>query len=246
MLDVEHLTVRRGATVAVNDVSLAVASGDVVALVGPNGAGKSTLARAISGSHRPVGGRIRFDGTDITRLGAAAIAARGLTHLPEGRPLALTLTVRDNLLAGAHVLGSHALARQRLEEVLPDFPVLRQRLHLPAAALSGGERQWLVVARALMSRPRLLLIDEPTLGLGPRAARQTLDLIAGLRRSGAGILVIEQNAVALSVADRALVMANGCIVAAGAPGALLDTPDVMLAYLGRRPRDASGLRESPS
>src|SRR5262245_23006972 len=114
MLDLRDVTVRHGATVAAQAVSLAVAAGELAALVGPNGAGKSSLARAITGSHRPVEGSIRFDGADITRLGPAAIAARGLTHLPEGRPLALTLSVRDNLLSGAHVLGSHALARQRL------------------------------------------------------------------------------------------------------------------------------------
>ncbi len=244
MLELRDVTVRHGPTAAAQGVSLNVAAGEVVALVGPNGAGKSSLARAVAGSHRPVEGAIRFAGVDITRLDAPAIAARGMTHLPEGRPLALTLSVRDNLLSGAHVLGSLGQARQRLEAVLPAFPALAERLDLPAATLSGGERQWLVVARAMMARPKLLLIDEPTLGLGPRAARETLDLIAGLRADGTAILLIEQNAVvALAVADRALAMGNGRIVAQGPARALLDDPSLAPAYLGLPPRTARELPE---
>jgi branched-chain amino acid transport system ATP-binding protein len=233
MLELSRVTVRHGVTVAVQDVSLGVAASELVAVVGPNGAGKSSLARAIAGIHRPIQGVIRFAGTDITRLDAPAISALGLTFLPEGRPLALTLDVRDNLLSGAYVLGSMARARSRLKEVLPLFPALADRLDQPAALLSGGERQWLVVARALMAQPKLLLIDEPTLGLGPRAARQTLDIIAGLRASGTAILLIEQNAaMALGVADRALAMSNGLVVAEGTPRSLLDDPGLTLTYLG--------------
>ncbi|TXL73211.1 ABC transporter ATP-binding protein [Vineibacter terrae] len=238
MLEVQGLTACHGATLAVRDVSLHVAATELVALVGPNGAGKSTLARAIAGTHRPVAGSVRFAGTDITRLDAAAIAARGLTHVPEGRPLALTLSVRDNLLAGAHVLGSLRLARQRLETVLPWFPGLRDRLAQPAAALSGGERQWLVVARALMAQPRALLIDEPTLGLGPHAAQATLDVIAGLRASGTAVLLIEQNAaLALGIADRGLVMAQGRIVADGPALSLRGAVGLGVAYLGNPSRE---------
>jgi branched-chain amino acid transport system ATP-binding protein len=233
MLELSRVTVRHGVTVAVQDVSLGVAASELVAVVGPNGAGKSSLARAIAGIHRPIQGVIRFAGIDITRLDAPAISALGLTFLPEGRPLALTLDVRDNLLSGAYVLGSMARARSRLKEVLPLFPALADRLDQPAALLSGGERQWLVVARALMAQPKLLLIDEPTLGLGPRAARQTLDIIAGLRASGTAILLIEQNAaMALGVADRALAMSNGLVVAEGTPRSLLDDPGLTLTYLG--------------
>jgi branched-chain amino acid transport system ATP-binding protein len=229
---------------AVRGVSMRVAAGELVALIGPNGAGKSSLARAVAGTHRPVDGTIRFAGVDITRLSAPAIAARGLTHLPEGRPLALTLSVRDNLLSGAHVLGSLAQAQRRLADVLPSFPALAGRLDLPAATLSGGERQWLVVARALMARPKLLLIDEPTLGLGPRAARETLEVISGLRADGTAILLIEQNAaVALAVADRGLAMSNGRIVAQGSPRELLDDPDLALTYLGQTPRRSNELGE---
>jgi branched-chain amino acid transport system ATP-binding protein len=233
MLELEHVTVRHGATIAVHDVSLSVARSELVALVGLNGAGKSSLARAIAGAHRPVVGTIRFAGADITRLDAPAISALGLTHLPEGRPLALTLSARDNLLSGAYVLGSMALAYERLWEVLPMFPALAGRLDQPAANLSGGERQWLVVARALMARPKLLLIDEPTLGLGPRAARETLAVIAGLRASSTAILLIEQNAaLALGVADRALAMNAGRIVAEGTPQSLLDDAALAGTYLG--------------
>jgi branched-chain amino acid transport system ATP-binding protein len=243
MLELEHVTVRHGATIAVNDVSLGVAASELVAVVGPNGAGKSSLARAIAGASRPVQGVIRFAGIDITRLGVPAISALGLTHLPEARPLAPTLDVRDNLLSGAHVLGSMAGAHDRLKEVLPLFPALAERLDQPAALLSGGERQWLVVARALMARPRLLLIDEPTMGLGPRAARETLGVIAGLRASGTAILLIEQNAaLALGVADRALAMSNGHIVAEGTPRSLLDDPSLAHIYLGA-PRTARAPRE---
>lgn len=237
MLELQDVTVRHGATIAVQQVSLSVAAAELVALVGPNGAGKSSLARAIAGTHRPVHGAIRFAGTDITRLDAPAIAALGLTHLPEGRPIAPTLTVRDNLLSGAHVLGSMAQAHDRLAEVLPSFPALAERLDQPAAMLSGGERQWLVVARALMARPKLLLIDEPTLGLGPRAARETLAVIADLRATGAAILLIEQNAaLVLDVADHALVMSGGRIVARGTPRSLLDDPSLTHAYLGAASR----------
>lgn len=233
MLELRDVTVRHGPATAVHRLSLSIAAGELAALVGPNGAGKSSLARAIAGTHRPVEGTIRFADADITRLDAAAIAARGLTHLPEGRPLALTLSVRDNLLSGAHVLGSLRRALRRLEDVLPSFPVLMDRLDQSAATLSGGERQWLVVARALMARPKSLLIDEPTLGLGPRAARETLAVIAGLRIDGTTILLIEQNAaLALDVADRVLVMGNGRIVAEGTPRSLLDDPGLARTYLG--------------
>ncbi|MGY4177718.1 branched-chain amino acid transport system ATP-binding protein [Bradyrhizobium sp. USDA 4518] len=233
MLELTNVQVQHGATVAVRDVSLRVAAGELLALVGSNGAGKSSLARAISGTHRPVRGGIRFCGTDIARLDAPAISALGLTHLAEGRPLAPTLSVRDNLLSGAYLLGSMARARLRLAELLPLFPALAERLERPAATLSGGERQWLVVARALMARPKLLLIDEPTLGLAPRAARETLQLVADLRQYGTGILLIEQNAaLALGVADRGLVMNGGQIIAQGAPRDLLSDPALALSYLG--------------
>jgi branched-chain amino acid transport system ATP-binding protein len=246
MLDLRHVTVRHGATIAVRDVSLSVAAAELVALVGSNGAGKSSLARAIAGTHRPVEGVIRFAGTDITRFDAPAISALGLTHLPEGRPLAPTLSVRDNLLSGAYVLGSMARAQDRLTEVLPLFPALADRLAQPAALLSGGERQWLVVARALMARPRLLLIDEPTLGLGPRAARETLDVIAHLRASGTAILLIEQNAaMALHVADRALAMSAGRVIAEGTPRTLLDDPRLALGYLGALRRSTPAPQEKP-
>ena len=242
MLELRDVTVRHGPATVVHHLSLSIATGELAALVGPNGAGKSSLARAIAGTHRPVEGTIRFAGADIMRLDAATIAARGLTHLPEGRPLALTLSVRDNLLSGAHVLGSLRRARQRLDDVLPSFPVLMDRLDQSAATLSGGERQWLVVARALMARPKLLLIDEPTLGLGPRAAHETLTVIAGLRADGTTILLIEQNAaLALDVADRVLVMGNGRIVTEGTPRSLLDDPGLARTYLGvaLRPPHAS-------
>jgi ABC-type branched-subunit amino acid transport system ATPase component len=244
MLELQHVTVRHGGTIAVHEVSFAVAAGELVALVGPNGAGKSSLARAIAGTHRPVQGAIRFAGTDITRLDPPAITARGLTHLPEGRPIAPTLSVRDNLLSGAHVLGSMAEAQVRLAQVLPSFPPLANRLDQPAATLSGGERQWLVVARTLMARPVLLLIDEPTVGLGPRAARETLAVIADLRTAGTAILLIEQNAaLVLGVADRAMVMNGGRIVAAGTPRSLVDDPRLMAAYLGAAPHASRPLQE---
>jgi ABC-type branched-subunit amino acid transport system ATPase component len=233
MLELREVRVRHGPTLTVDGVSLDLQAGELLALVGPNGAGKSSLARAIAGTHRPIEGHIRLAGEDIARLGPAEIAARGLTHLPEGRPLALTLSVRDNLLSGGHVLGSLSRAQERLAKILPPFPELAAQLDRPAAGLSGGERQWLVVARALMARPKVLVIDEPTLGLGPRAARQTLETIAGLRNEGAAILLIEQNAaLALAIADRAAIMVRGRIVATGSPQALRDDPALMRGYLG--------------
>ncbi len=233
MLELHDVRVRHGPTLAVDGVSLDLHAGEVLALVGPNGAGKSSLARAIAGTHRPIQGVIRLAGEDLSRLGPAEIAARGLTHLPEGRPLALTLSVRDNLLSGGHVLGALFRAQERLVRILPSFPQLAAKLEQPAADLSGGERQWLVVARALMAQPKVLVIDEPTLGLGPRAAGQTLETIAGLRKDGAAILLIEQNAaMALAIADRAAVMVRGRIVAAGSAEALRNDPALARGYLG--------------
>lgn len=243
MLELQHVMVRHGAVVAVQDVSLSVEASELVALVGPNGAGKSSLARTIAGGHRPVQGQIYFAGIDITQLAIPKISALGLTHLAEGRPLAPTLNVRDNLLSGGYVLGSMARAYDRLMEVLPLFPSLEDRLNQSAAMLSGGERQWLVVARALMARPKLLLIDEPTLGLAPLAARETLNLIGELRSFGTAILLIEQNAaMALGVADRALVMSNGRIIAQGTPRSLMGDPSLARTYLGVTPLTGDGLK----
>jgi ABC-type branched-subunit amino acid transport system ATPase component len=233
MLEVRDVRLWHGPTLAVDGVSLDLPAGELLALVGSNGAGKSSLARAIAGTHRPIEGHVRLAGEDISRLGPAEIAARGLTHLPEGRPLALTLSVRDNLLSGGHVLGALSRAQDRLAQILPSFPELAARLDQPAADLSGGERQWLVVARALMAQPNVMVIDEPTLGLGPRAARQTLETIAGLRNEGAAILLIEQNAaMALAIADRAAVMVRGRIVAADSADALRNDAALARGYLG--------------
>jgi branched-chain amino acid transport system ATP-binding protein len=230
-LEVSGLSARYGPIVAVRDISLRVGEGEIVALLGANGAGKTTTLSAITGLHAGRSGRIRFDGRDVSRLSPERILRRGISLTPEGRRLFTTLTVEENLLLGA-------AARRRAErdygELLELFPILRDRLRLPAASLSGGEQQQLAIARSLMSRPRLLLLDEPTLGLAPRLVRLVFDLIRRLRdERGLSVLLVEQNVrQALDLCDRAYVMRTGRIQVEGTPDELRRSPEVQTAYMG--------------
>ncbi len=231
-MDVDDLTARYGPVLAVRDVSLRVAEGEIVALLGANGAGKTTTLASIAGLHHARSGRIRFDGRDVSRLSPERVLRRGISLTPEGRRLFSTLTVEENLRLGGAARGRGA--RRDYGELLELFPILRQRLHLPAASLSGGEQQQLAIARSLMSKPRLLLLDEPTLGLAPRLVRLVFDLIGRLRDDqGLSVLLVEQNVhQALELCDRAYVMRTGRIEAEGTPDELRRSPEVQSAYMG--------------
>jgi len=231
-LDVDDLTARYGPVLAVREVSLRVAEGEIVALLGANGAGKTTTLASIAGLHHARSGRIRFDGRDVSRLSPERVLRRGISLTPEGRRLFSTLTVEENLRLGGAARGRGA--RRDYGELLELFPILRQRLHMPAASLSGGEQQQLAIARSLMSKPRLLLLDEPTLGLAPRLVRLVFDLIGRLRDDqGLSVLLVEQNVhQALELCDRAYVMRTGRIEAEGTPDELRRSPEVQSAYMG--------------
>jgi branched-chain amino acid transport system ATP-binding protein len=233
MLSVEGLNIRYGEIVAVSRVDLAVGDGEIVALVGANGAGKSSTLNAIAGLSRGSAGKVMFDNTDITGLAPEIIARRGISLVPEGRRIFASLSVADNLRLGgaAHLRAGEARVRE--EEMLDLFPVLRRYHRNKGGNLSGGEQQMLAIARALMAKPRLILLDEPSLGLAPQLIDTVFDLIADLRRSGLTVLLVEQNvALALEIADRAIVLANGEVVLAGTAKELATSDLVRQAYLG--------------
>lgn len=235
-LSLQNVEVAYGAIVAVRGISFEVAPGEVVALVGSNGAGKTTTLRTISGLLRPRAGSIRYGETDLTRLAPHRIVAHGICHAPEGRQIFGTLTVRENLMLGAVRRADRrdaAAIGADLDQVFAYFPVLHERLGQTGGTLSGGEQQMLAIGRALMAKPRLLLLDEPSLGLAPVLVDRIFAVIAQLKAAGATILLVEQNArKALRVADRAYVLETGRVVLAGPAAALAANPDVERAYLG--------------
>ncbi|MCB0999891.1 MAG: ABC transporter ATP-binding protein [Acidimicrobiales bacterium] len=232
MLEVDALTTRYGALTALHDASLRVDAGEVVALVGPNGAGKTTLLASVVGLLQPSSGTIRFAGTTITGNDPAANLAAGLALVPERRRIFKDLTVAENLrLAGNTVAKS--LRKPRMEQMAELFPVLREKWDVSAGYLSGGQAQQLAVARALMSEPKLLLLDEPCLGLSPTMVDVIFELIDTLRAQGRTILVVEQQAQrVLTIADRGYVLRTGEIVAEGAGPDLAGRPDLFEAYVG--------------
>jgi branched-chain amino acid transport system ATP-binding protein len=235
MLELLDIHVRYGNIRALQGVSLRVETGELVALIGSNGAGKSTTLRTISGLLRPTEGAITFEGADITTAGTDRIVALGISHCPEGRRIFGSLTVLDNLRLGA-VSRARSEAREvstDLEMVFELFPILKERLGQAGGTLSGGEQQMLAIGRALMSRPRLLLLDEPSLGLAPLMVERIFETIAELKRQGRTILLVEQNVhQALDVADRAYVMETGRITLDGAAEVLRRDPKVEQSYLG--------------
>jgi branched-chain amino acid transport system ATP-binding protein len=231
-LTVERLVVSMGAQQILHEVSVTVPERGIVTVLGANGVGKTTLMRTISGVYRARSGRVVFQGQDITEQPSHRIVALGLAQAPEGRQVFAAMSVRENLL-----LGGAMLSREDFEttfaEVLDRFPVLRQRLAQQAGSLSGGEQQMLCIGRALMSRPRLLLLDEPSLGLAPKIVRQIFELVSSIRAAGTAILLVEQNVrQALKVADHGYVMEGGRIVLEGPAAELRDDPRVRDAYLG--------------
>ncbi len=235
-LEVEGLEVAYGPVRALHGVSLWVDPGEIVAVIGANGAGKSTLLRAISGLLRPRAGRIWFDGQEITGWPPERIVARGLVHIPERRQLFASMSVEDNLRLGAYLRlrrGERKGVEEDLERVYEIFPRLKERRRQLAGTLSGGEQQMLAIGRGLMARPRMLLLDEPSLGLAPLLVRELFRIIVALREQGLTLLLVEQNArQALRVADRAYVMETGRIVREGPAAALLKDPALQVAYLG--------------
>jgi branched-chain amino acid transport system ATP-binding protein len=218
---------------AVAGVTLSVGAGEIVALLGPNGAGKSTLLRAIAGLMRPRAGTIRWDGEDLTRVDAHLIVERGVALVPEGRRLFGGMTVAENLELGAFAPRARATRRASLERVLTLFPVLAERRRVRVAALSGGQQQMVAVGRALMTNPRLLMLDEPSLGIAPRLVTAILEALVAINATGVGLLLVEQNVhAALGLAHRGYVLEGGRVVAQGTGAELLRDEHIRRAYLG--------------
>jgi branched-chain amino acid transport system ATP-binding protein len=233
MLEVADLKVNYGAAPALWGVSLHVGGGELVCVVGPNGAGKSTLINVIAGLHRARDGRLVFDGQDIAQLASHRFCGRGIAIVPEGRRLFTGMSVRDNLELGSYLPAAKARRDESLQRVLALFPALEQKLSSPAGALSGGQQQMVAIGRAMMSRPRLLLLDEPSLGLAPLIVLDMFKAIRDINAQGTSVLLVEQNvAMALEIAHRAYVMEEGRIVAEGTARELLDRPEIQKAYLG--------------
>ncbi|RPH82906.1 MAG: ABC transporter ATP-binding protein [Candidatus Rokuibacteriota bacterium] len=237
MLEVDRVQAEYRDIPVIWEVSLGVGTGEIVALVGSNGAGKTTLLRVLSGLRegflRVTRGAVRFRGEALDGLDPAQIVTRGIAHVPEGRHLFPGLTVRENLRLGGYLLPSRGQAREALAQVLEMLPFLRERSRQLAGTLSGGEQQLLAIGRALMQRPRLLMLDEPSVGLAPRTMAVVFDLVARIRAAGVSVLLVEQNVrQALALADRAYVLENGRIVLEGPGGELIEHPRVKRAYLG--------------
>jgi branched-chain amino acid transport system ATP-binding protein len=233
ILEVQDLTVSYGAVTAVRGASLRVAAGEVVALIGANGAGKSTILNALSGLIRPDSGTARFDGLDLTTAKPSAIVRHGLVQVPEGREILARQTVLENLELATWARRDRASIQTQIEAVMKRFPILGERRSLGAGTLSGGEQQMLAIARGLLAKPRLLLLDEPSLGLAPQMVDEVFDAIEEIHREGTTILLVEQNALrALEIADRAYVLETGQIKLSGSGDDLLHNPAVRRAYLG--------------
>jgi branched-chain amino acid transport system ATP-binding protein len=232
-LEVRDLTVAYGAIQAVRGVSFSVGRGEIVSLIGSNGAGKTTTLRTISGLLRPVAGEILLDGEPLHRLPAHEILARGVAHSPEGRRLFGRMTVEENLRLGAYTRRDEPAIRSDLERIYALFPVLGERRGDKAGLFSGGEQQMLAIGRALMSRPQLLMLDEPSMGLSPIMTQIILETVRDLRQAGTTVLLVEQNALAaLSLSDRTYVIDLGRTTLSGTGAELLADPRVRAAYLG--------------
>ena len=244
MLTVENLECRYGKVSAVRGLSLEVKQGELVTLIGANGAGKTTTLKAISGVLRPAAGRIRFDGEEITGMPAKQIIARGIAHCPEGRHVFPYMTVRENLEMGCYLRrDSHAIAAD-MERLFGRFPILAERRDLAAGPLSGGEQQMLAISRALMARPKMMLLDEPSLGLSPRLVKEIFDIIVRINREQhVTVLLVEQNAnMALHTADYGYVLEVGRIVMEDTCARLRDKDDIKEFYLGLKESSVRGTR----
>ena len=233
MLEADGLHVGYGDAPALWDISLTVGDGELVAVVGPNGAGKTTLINAIARLLPIRRGRLRLDGVDVTRATPQEVCQRGVAIIPEGRRLFGGMTVEENLEIGCYRRAARRARSESLERVHAIFPILRERHRQLAGSLSGGQQQMLAIGRALMARPRLLLVDEPSLGLAPAVVDQVFEVVQAIHRDGVSILLIEQNAAkALEIAGRAYVLEGGRVVSEGRPGELLTQSHIREAYLG--------------
>ncbi|UWF68189.1 MULTISPECIES: ABC transporter ATP-binding protein [unclassified Brucella] len=233
MLTLEHVDAGYGRTTILQDVSLEVKEGEIVTIVGANGAGKTTTLRTIVGQIQPRAGKITFLGEDITHLPAHEVVDRGIILIPEGRQLFPDMTVRENLQMGTYRRAARAAQESRMEEVLELFPRVRERLDQTASSLSGGEQQMVAIARGMMANPRILMFDEPSLGLAPIVVSQVFDVVRKIAATGTTVLIVEQNVfTTLKVANRGYVLENGRVVLANSSEALLNNDHVRRAYLG--------------
>jgi branched-chain amino acid transport system ATP-binding protein len=233
MLELRDLTIRYGAVQAVQKLSLTVPEGGIVSIIGSNGAGKSTTLRAISGLVRPAGGEIWFDGKRIDGLDPKTIVARGIAHVPEGRRVFPELTVEENLKIGGYLRPDKAAVQRDFEQICMEFPRLAERRRQLARTLSGGEQQMLAIGRAVMSSPRLILMDEPSMGLSPIMVSTMSQVIRRINQTGRTVLLVEQNAtVALSICDSAIVLERGKVALTGSGAELRGNEHVRVAYIG--------------
>ena len=233
MLTVEGLTCRYGKVTAVSDLSLEVHKGELVTLIGANGAGKTTTLKAISGLVTPAGGRLIFEGEDITTASARRILQLGIAHCPEGRRVFPHMTVIENLQMGCHLRRDSRDVTADMTNFFDRFPILYDRRTQTAGTLSGGEQQMLAIARALMSRPKLVMFDEPSLGLAPNIIDRVFEVIKGIQAAGVTVIMVEQNAfAALELSDRSYVIEQGRLALTGTSRDLLENPQVKAAYLG--------------
>jgi branched-chain amino acid transport system ATP-binding protein len=233
MLELEGVRIAHGSATAIWDVSLRIGQGELVCVVGPNGAGKTTLINAVAGLNRVAAGSLRMDGEDLVGLPSHRFCDRGIAIVPEGRRLFTGLSVRENLELGSYRKAARAGRAASLERVLEVFPALKERQKALAGTLSGGQQQMVAIGRALMAQPRLLLLDEPSLGLAPSIVLEMFDVIRDINRAGMAVLLVEQNvAMALELAARAYVLEEGRIAVEGSPGELLASPHIRRAYLG--------------
>lgn len=233
MLEIRDLEAGYGDVRVLSGVTLSVQPGEIVALLGPNGAGKTTLLKTIAGLLRPRAGTIRWQGEDMGRVAAHLIVERGLAMVPEGRRLFGSMTVEENLRLGAFAARARGDRRANLERVYALFPVLRDRRRQTVRLLSGGQQQMVSIGRALMTNPKLLILDEPSLGIAPLLVRAILEVMVEINRNGVAVFLVEQNVqAALTLAHRAYILETGCIVGEGSGAALLQDPHVRRAYLG--------------
>ena len=236
LLELRDLRVAYGHVEAVRGVSLSVASGEIVALIGPNGAGKSSTLNAVAGLLRPTGGSVRLEGRELAGVASHGAVAAGIVLVPEGRAILQRMSVAENLRIGAEARpwpGGREEARAAIDDQIRRFPSLQRRLDAPAGALSGGEQQMLAIARGLLARPRILLLDEPSMGLAPLLVRQIFDIIGDIHRQGTTILLVEQNArMALKVAQQAYVLERGEVALQGPAAELAQDARLQAAYLG--------------
>lgn len=233
LLEVGNVTAYYGDLQALFDISLQVNAGEIVTLIGANGAGKTTILRVISGMKPPASGSVRFSGQDVSSVPAHEMVARGVSHVPEGRQVFPFMTVKENLSLGAYSPRARGSVKHLMEEQLALFPRLAERMEQLAGTLSGGEQQMVAIARGLMAQPKLLLLDEPSLGLAPKIVEEVFEKIQEVRRTGITMLIVEQNVVsALSISDRGYVVQNGAVLLADEAKHLLSNEMVRAAYLG--------------